>query len=447
MKFIISFGKFELKYFIMIGITIASLFINKHCYSLYSDQKEIAIEKYVNENKIDENLKKATNNILLKSFLKYFGFSLFIIGEILRKRISFGKEKKQKLKNEKPFKALNLGKDEAKDMHLITFKDILTILLISFAHLIDEFLAILIKQFGHINTIKMNEVYNTIEFTFLFLISYLVFKLQYYKHQYISIIFIILGEILRIIVKLILKDDNNINFFLINSCAQIVRAFIDSVFLGYSKALMEYKYFSPYKALSIFGFINGIIMTIIYIIFNYISIDPKSKFCLIMYEGKCYIDNFESIFNGFNFTQFIGLFLYMITTSGTQLLFNFIVNDYTICHIFPYYIISSFYELFGENHFIFILSIIPCSFEFLIVFIFLEIIILNFCGLNINVKKKIEQRARLDSETQFYDGQESFDINDDYQIGENTPNEEILKTNSLKQIPLLPINDNNSEKP
>ena len=440
MKYIVSFGKIELKYFIMIGCAIAFSFVCRFSYLLYSEQKEEIIKNEID----DDDLKKKTNNALLKSFLKYVGFSLFIIGEILRKRISFGREKEQKI-NQNVLKALDLNKDLKKDMHLITFKDILIIVFISFLHLLDEFLAILTKILGHVGSIKINEVYNTIEFTFLFFISYLIFKLHYYKHQYISIIIIILAEVFQIILKLI-TDTKKINIFLTNSGIQLFRAFIDSIFIGYSKALMEYKYFSPYKALSIFGFINGIIMIIIYIIFNFIPIDPKSQFCSIMYEGKCYFDNLNSIFNGFNFVQFIGLFLYMIATSGTQLLFNFIVNDYTICHIFPYFIVIAFYEIFKETSLILIISIIICSIEFLISLIFLEIIILNFCGLNKNVKKNIEKRAKLDYENQFNDHKEILDINDDYEITENGQNEEIKENNSLKLTALLPIDDNDSEK-
>lgn len=449
MKYIVSFGKIELKYFIMIGCAIAFSFMGQFYSILYSKPKEEIIKNDSKNKEIKVDiLEEKTNNVLLKSFLKYFGFSLFIIGEIIRKRISFGREKEQKTVNKQnPFKALDLNKDETKDTHIITFKDILIIVCISFAHLIDEFLAILIKTLGHSENITINEVYNSIEFTFLFLISYLIFKLHYYKHQYISIIIIIIVYVFQIILKLIIKiEEEQRNLFLKISGIQIVRAFIDSLFIGYSKALMEYKYFSPYKALYIFGFINGIIMIIIYIIFNFITVELNSKFCSIIYEGKCYLDNLSSIFNGFSFAQFIGLFLYMIDTSGTQLIFNLIVNDYTICHIFPYFIAKAFYEIFKETSLVFIISFILNSFEFLISFIFIEIIILNFCGLNKNVKKNIEKRAKLDYEIQYNAHQGNLDINDDYEISENDQNEEIKKINSLKLTPLLPINDNDSEK-
>lgn len=435
MKWIISFGKLELKYFIMIGSAIGLLFLNKNSYSLYSNEKEEIIKAYFKKVGIsytESDIKN--NNALLKSFLKYLGFSLFIIGEIIRKKLS-RKEKESEtniLSMNNTIKK-NLGENKNDEKYKINRLDIIFISCISIALLLNEFLAIAIKSIYGLDTIHIDEIYNTIEFTFLFFTSYLIFKLRYYKHQYLSIIIIIILEILRIIIKK--KDMNTIK----NAGLQVIRAFIDSIFIGYSKALMEYKYFSPFKPLYIFGFINVIILLVISIIVSFIPVGDSS-FCQIMHEGKCYFDNIGSIFNEFSFVQFIGLFLYMISASGIQLLFNFIANNYTICHIFPYYIVYEFSKIFIYDSIDLILLIIFCIIEFLIAFIFLEIIVLNFCGLNEYVKVNIEKRARLD--TIIVDDKGSFDINEEYSI-DNAQNEGEKKS-SLKETPLLPIiNDSN----
>lgn len=435
MKWIISFGKLELKYFIMIGSAIGLLFLNKHSYPLYSKEKKEIIKAYFK--KVGISVKESdikNNNALLKSFLKYLGFSLFIIGEIIRKKLS-RKEKESEtniLSMNNTIKK-NLGQNKNDEKYKINRLDIIFMSCISIALLLNEFLAIAIKSIYDLPTIQIDEIYNTIEFTFLFFTSYLIFKLRYYKHQYLSIIIIIILEILRIIIKK--KDMNTIK----NAGLQVIRAFIDSIFIGYSKALMEYKYFSPYKALYIFGFINVVILLVISIIVSFIPVGDSS-FCQIMYEGKCYFDNIGSIFNGFSFVQFIGLFLYMISASGIQLLFNFIANNYTICHIFPYYIVYEFSKIFIYDSIDLILLIIFCIIEFLIAFIFLEIIVLNFCGLDKYVKVNIEKRARLD--TIIVDDKGSFDINEEYSI-DNAQNEGEKKS-SLKETPLLPIiNDSN----
>lgn len=435
MKWIISFGKLELKYFIMIGSAIGLLFLNKHSYPLYSKEKKEIIKAYFK--KVGISVKESdikNNNALLKSFLKYLGFSLFIIGEIIRKKLS-RKEKESEtniLSMNNTIKK-NLGQNKNDEKYKINRLDIIFMSCISIALLLNEFLAIAIKSIYGLDTIHIDEIYNTIEFTFLFFTSYLIFKLRYYKHQYLSIIIIIILEILRIIIKK--KDMNTIK----NAGLQVIRAFIDSIFIGYSKALMEYKYFSPYKALYIFGFINVVILLVISIIVSFIPVGDSS-FCQIMHEGKCYFDNIGSIFNEFSFVQFIGLFLYMISASGIQLLFNFIANNYTICHIFPYYIVYNFSGIFKYDSIVLILLIIFCIIEFLIAFIFLEIIVLNFCGLEEYVKVNIEKRARLD--TIIVDDKGSFDINEEYSI-DNAQNEGEKKS-SLKETPLLPIiNDSN----
>ena len=68
MKFPLSFGKIEIKYFIMIGIAFSFQFLRKE-YSLYTEEKSKILGNY-------------SDNKLLKSLLKYIGFSLMIFGDI-----------------------------------------------------------------------------------------------------------------------------------------------------------------------------------------------------------------------------------------------------------------------------------------------------------------------------------------------------------------------------
>ena len=426
MKFPLSFGKIEIKYFIMIGIAFSFQFLRKE-YSLYSDEKK---------NNIFKNKDKA-QNILLKSLLKYIGFSLMILGDIIIKKIIFKDEKGGEfLQKAITSKSFNLTKEDAK--FLIKKRDILFFIIIALSHLVHEFIAILIKQLSKSSYISIDEQYVSTEFIFLFCTSFFIFKLNYYKHQYITIIIIIFLEIFRLLIKLI---NNGKSDFFEKTGLQILRAILDSIFVSYSKGLIEYKYFSPYKALYTFGFFNGLIMLIIYIIVTFIPIDSKSKFCSLEYENKCYFDNFFSIFKGFNFAQFFGLFCNMVSATGIQLIFNIISKDYTICHIFTYYSISSLYELTKQKEkYILICGIISNILEILMTFVFLEIIILNFYGLNENVKINIEKRAQEDFDSMSQNNRESsFGINDDYDI--NYEDYEKGKKSNIKLTPLLPIND------
>ena len=420
----ISFGQFNFKYFIMVLSATVLLFIGKGGYPLYTRTENTEVKNDAHK--------------LLKTFLKYIGFSFCVIGEIIRRKISFKNgDERNSIKDDVRYSA---SQKAEMSKHLIGPKDILFIILIAIAHLGDEFLAIAIKATSKQNLIKMDELYNTIEFIFLYLTSYFIFKLRYYKHQKISIFIIIFCEILRIIIRAFSNEQNFLSH-LSATLLQILRAFIDSLFIGYSKALMEYKYFSPYKALYIFGFINGLIILIIYIIFSFIPYQKYTDYFAQEYKKKFYFDNFFSIFEGFTFVKFIGLFLNMIGVAGSQLLFNFIVNDFTMCHIFIYYQVYVLYENINKNENNLVFIIITSVLEIIVTLVFLEIIIFHFFGLDKNIKINIEERAVLDVNARF-EKNDSYDINADYDVHcDNSDKNNENVSDSLKSIPLMEVNN------
>ena len=234
--------------------------------------------------------------------------------------------------------------------------------------------------------------------------------MRYYKHQYISILLIIALEITRYIVKLNNNNNNNDNGNKSKSgnkmntwvefALQIVRAAVDAIFIGYSKLLMEIKFFSPYKATYIFGVISLISILIAYIILSFIKVnETKKNVCFIFYKNNCYIENLFSVFCDFTFKQFLGLFFYSVFSGIYQFLYIFIVKDYTMCHFFLYF---QFYSVYTYIRYIskgrmnkgfLTIIIITTILEIFITFVFLELIELHFCGLNRNIKYNIEKRA------------------------------------------------------
>ena len=109
------------------------------------------------------------------------------------------------------------------------------------------------------------------EYLFLFLISKYFFKLNYYKHQNYSIIFIILFGLFKDLVKLFNKTALLEYYYIIFVLfLQIIMAFIDSFIIGNVKILMESNFISPYHICSTFGLINGLITIISYFIVTYI---------------------------------------------------------------------------------------------------------------------------------------------------------------------------------
>ena len=309
MKNFISISKFGKNYYMIILIVciVATYFGYWETFTYFLEDKEKYVDDY-RENK------------LMLSFLKYLGCSYFGIGELIRKKIN---------------------KESSEFENLIKTKDIVYIGLISFAVLMAEFLAIVIREINGKGFIYIDEYYNIIEFIFLILSSKFIFKTRYFKHQYISVIVIFIFEIIRYIVKF--EQYFQFENFFLSYFLQMIRAFVDSVFVGYSKGLMNYKYFSPYKVTYIFGIIYLISIVVIYFIVSLIPINKGSTICYKEYNGKCYIDNFLSIFDGFSFIQFICLFFHSVFVGLGRFLLNFILSKFTTCHLIVYYNFCEFF--------------------------------------------------------------------------------------------------------
>jgi hypothetical protein len=241
------------------------------------------------------------------------------------------------------------------------------------------------------------------EYLLLFLISKFIFKLNYYKHQYYSIIFIILFGLLKYLVKLYSEDNLNNNYkeVILVLMLQIIHAFIDSYIIGNVKKLMRSKYLSPYLICSTFGIINGLITIISYFIVTYFPCN--NNFCDLKYNNVYYFDNIYSVFDNIYPIE-IFLIIYTIFLSGIyQILLYIVINDFTICHIFLFYQVLEFADTIIElknsdkNIFVICILIISGIFEIFIVLIVLEIIELRFCGLNYNTKRNIKERALIES--------------------------------------------------
>ena len=96
------------------------------------------------------------------------------------------------------------------------------------------------------------------------------------------------------------------------------------------------------------------------------------------------------------------------------LLISKIIYDYTIYHIYIPYLIKYFIENIIKNleFFVNIVLILIFIIELIVILIFLEIIEINFCGLNENLKRNIELRGIKDSSLDNEDDDEDK-INDE----------------------------------
>ena len=198
---------------------------------------------------------------------------------------------------------------------------------------------------------------------------------------------------------------------------------------------MEYKYFSPYKATYIFGFINSILLLTIYFIVSNIPcncyyslicdseeknyLNKRINICNLLYNERHYFDNIYSSFNLGDeiIPKIVFVFFYSILLGAFSLLINIVINNFTVLHIFLFelnkdyfqsilmYSIIYFYfeKQLGKKHttnFIYIsifIIILIFILEIFIVLVFLEYIEFNCCDLNKNTKRNILKREKEES--------------------------------------------------
>ena len=235
----------------------------------------------------------------------------------------------------------------------------------------------------------------------LFLLSKLFYNNQYYKHQYIVITIVTIFEIYWCFLNYLNKGAGY--FFLTVHC-NIIHSFLRSTIIAYIKGLMEYKYISPYKVCFIFGLLDLIIVTIVYIIASFFPCE--GYLCLEEYNGKKYFGHILSIFDMNIFKR-----LLFFTLKSILLVLNYvIINEFSVCHYFLPIKINQLFEnslwyiSFGfaidDVFFKLIIASIFVIFGLSIfcILLFLEIIEINCCKINYNTKKNIEKRAVTDLE-------------------------------------------------
>ena len=225
------------------------------------------------------------------------------------------------------------------------------------------------------------------ELIFLFLLTKLLSNIQFYRHQYLSIMILAVLELTTFIIKFI---DRSIILFFRNLTINISFSFLKSLLAIYAKELMENKYYSPYKACYIFGLFNLLIITIAYIISSFI---PCNKLlCYVKYNDQKYFAHFLTIFN---FSGLFFLFIFILK-AVISVLHYIVIHDFSVCH--SIFIIQFHQNILGillktNNALLtFILIVLFLGINTFFISIFLEIIELNICNISYNTKKNIQGR-------------------------------------------------------
>ena len=225
MKFCISFGKFELKYFFYC-ILLVFIYLYMMCF-IYFNKVNITYE-----------------HMIFNSFLFFLGYLLNIIPTCISLINSKEKEKPitNKLDKEND-QSIEYIYNEPYEKY-ISKKDILKFFFISLILLLSSLLEIIqyiidnigykedeainhkdkIKEFDDNRTNNYEDGYIFIEIIIFFVVSKFN-KEAYYKHQNISFLFLILVEIIKNIYFLIKKTNYNI-FDIIHIVLNIINSII-----------------------------------------------------------------------------------------------------------------------------------------------------------------------------------------------------------------------------
>ena len=256
------------------------------------------------------------------------------------------------------------------------------------------------------------------ELIFLFLLSKLLYKTQFYKHQYIAVIILSTIALAKLLIKYINKETN----FFYHLIIHIILSFFISLKIVYTKGLMDYKFLTPYKICYIFGIFNFCIVTFIFIIVSFI---PCETYCFVEYNGSKYFANIRLLFiwpSAFIFCS------YIINTI-LVILNYFVIRDYSVLHSFLLIHFSQIFELseilnFYKNiYFNIFLLVFSLLFGTFLILLFLEVIEINICKISYNTRKNISKRAFAEIEnSKLYDDD---DDSEEEEEDEQTEKEEM----------------------
>jgi hypothetical protein len=370
MVFCISFGKINFKYAIVLIFFILKIIYANFIVYEYSE--------------------KINDNQLLDLLLTNFGCFLCVIPALI--------SKKMYRKRVDSINSIKINNDYSNFVNRLynkpyseslTYKEIINLFIISVIELIIEFCYIFANI---INDYDYNEKYFFVEILIWFFFPSIFLKLTFYKHQYTAIIIItIIG-----LIKTSISSFINKSFDYKTLILEIIIYTLNGIIYGYLKGLMEYKLFSPYKCCYAIGLINSILLIIMYFIVTYAPCNLE-----ILCEEEEHLDNVYSLFENINYKEILILMSYSLLCGIDAVLINSIMNNLTLYHILIVFHIEQFINkiVYLEDKIERIATISYFIAELIFILVFLEIIEINCCKLNKDLKRNIEERAILEAKS------------------------------------------------
>ena len=244
-------------------------------------------------------LRFVTGVALLKPLLIYIGMALCFIPELILK-------KKSQNKNVTEITEINDNKSNKGFIEYIyndlsdkiENRDYIHIGFISLVLILIDFIKIYLQKKENCEDAQ----YIFTELPFLLIISIYIYNINFYKHQYLSIIILTFFGFIQYLIKILYYYKSTSNFIdiIIDLFLQIVMGLGEAIYFSYVKGLMQFKFFSPYKVCYIFGIINGIIILIIYFVVSLIKCSGESLLCSVKYKEAYYFDNIFAVITSYN---------------------------------------------------------------------------------------------------------------------------------------------------
>jgi hypothetical protein len=250
-----------------------------------------------------------------------------------------------------------------------------------------------------------------IAFASFFLSIY--YSIKTYRHHFYSLSFIFFTNFIILIIKSFQRDNQDINVydnvikFFPSKYFGILIIFIyilNSLSISFTrvvvKVLMEIKYISHYRIIFFIGAFGFLFTSLLLIISS--NFFPSNR------NDSKFLDNFSEYCNNFANNIWAEILVTLAYLFISFMEFNYeILIIYYLNPIFFLISDSLYYGLKSiillickpiEKNNLSILSILADTFAFIGYSIYVEAIILNFCGLNKNTRINIIKRANLETE-------------------------------------------------
>ena len=267
-----------------------------------------------------------------------------------------------------------------------------------------------------------------LEIIFVVIINILLFKNKLYIHQKLAFVFILFfSSIMKIISIIFIFKDGEEKIYIkytwivpIGIIFFILLYLLDAYIICKMKWYFDLKFISEKKVLIFLGLMGLLIFLICSLISNFIECqenDYTSLFCTAYEDENSpkYVDNFSIFFKNIwkeDRTPFINcvyilIILLKIILSALYYFFKFFIikvlgPEYLLCAdavlyfltkiiCFIYFIIT---DALKAN---FVFEFFAQLFSVLGTFIYLELVELNFCNLNYNLKRNINIRSKIEA--------------------------------------------------